>query len=43
MLRHAGGRFSHLPVVIVDYDPGWPTTTFEQLRDRMAATLGPWP
>jgi GrpB-like predicted nucleotidyltransferase (UPF0157 family) len=27
------------PVVIVDYDPSWPTT-FEQLRDRLAATLG---
>jgi GrpB-like predicted nucleotidyltransferase (UPF0157 family) len=28
------------PVVIVDYDPSWPAT-FEQLRDRVAATLGP--
>jgi GrpB-like predicted nucleotidyltransferase (UPF0157 family) len=28
------------PVVIVDYDPSWPDT-FEQLRDRVAATLGP--
>jgi GrpB-like predicted nucleotidyltransferase (UPF0157 family) len=27
------------PVVIVDYDPSWPAT-FEQLRDRLAATLG---
>jgi GrpB-like predicted nucleotidyltransferase (UPF0157 family) len=26
-------------VVIVDYDPSWPST-FEQLRDRLAATLG---
>ena len=28
------------PVVIVDYDPSWPAT-FHQLRDRLAATLGP--
>jgi GrpB-like predicted nucleotidyltransferase (UPF0157 family) len=28
------------PVVIVDYDPSWPDT-FQQLRDRLAATLGP--
>jgi GrpB-like predicted nucleotidyltransferase (UPF0157 family) len=28
------------PVVIVDYDPSWPAT-FQQLRDRLAATLGP--
>jgi GrpB-like predicted nucleotidyltransferase (UPF0157 family) len=28
------------PVVIIDYDPSWPAT-FEQLRDRLAATLGP--
>jgi GrpB-like predicted nucleotidyltransferase (UPF0157 family) len=28
------------PVVIVDYDPSWPAT-FEELRDRLAATLGP--
>jgi GrpB-like predicted nucleotidyltransferase (UPF0157 family) len=27
------------PVVIVDYDPSWPAT-FQQLRDRLAATLG---
>jgi GrpB-like predicted nucleotidyltransferase (UPF0157 family) len=27
------------PVVIVDYDPSWPST-FEQLRDRLAAALG---
>jgi GrpB-like predicted nucleotidyltransferase (UPF0157 family) len=28
------------PVVIVDYDPSWPAA-FQQLRDRLAATLGP--
>jgi GrpB-like predicted nucleotidyltransferase (UPF0157 family) len=28
------------PVVIVDYDPSWPAT-FQRLRDRLAATLGP--
>ena len=28
------------PVVIVDYDPSWPAT-FQQLRDRLAATLDP--
>jgi GrpB-like predicted nucleotidyltransferase (UPF0157 family) len=28
------------PVVIVEYDPSWPAT-FEELRDRLAATLGP--
>jgi GrpB-like predicted nucleotidyltransferase (UPF0157 family) len=28
------------PVVIVDYDPTWPDT-FAQLRDRVAAALGP--
>ena len=28
------------PVVIIDYDPSWPAT-FEQLRARLAATLGP--
>ena len=28
------------PVVIADYDPRWPGT-FQQLRDRLAATLGP--
>jgi GrpB-like predicted nucleotidyltransferase (UPF0157 family) len=28
------------PVVVVDYDPSWPTT-FRRLRDRLAATLGP--
>jgi GrpB-like predicted nucleotidyltransferase (UPF0157 family) len=27
------------PVVIADYDPSWPAT-FQQLRDRLAATLG---
>jgi GrpB-like predicted nucleotidyltransferase (UPF0157 family) len=27
------------PVVIVDYDPSWPAT-FQQLRDRLTATLG---
>jgi GrpB-like predicted nucleotidyltransferase (UPF0157 family) len=27
------------PVVIVDYDPSW-AATFQQLRDRLAATLG---
>ena len=28
------------PVVIVDYDPSWPAT-YQQLRDRLAAALGP--
>jgi GrpB-like predicted nucleotidyltransferase (UPF0157 family) len=28
------------PVVIADYDPSWPAT-FQQLRDRLATTLGP--
>jgi len=28
------------PVVIADYDPSWPAT-FQQLRDRLAAALGP--
>jgi hypothetical protein len=28
------------PVVIADYDPRWPAT-FQQLRHRLAATLGP--
>jgi hypothetical protein len=28
------------PVVIVGYDPSWPDT-FAQLRDRVAAALGP--
>jgi GrpB-like predicted nucleotidyltransferase (UPF0157 family) len=28
------------PVLIVAYDPSWPAT-FQQLRDRLAATLGP--
>lgn len=27
-------------VVIADYDPSWPAT-FQQLRDRLAASLGP--
>jgi GrpB-like predicted nucleotidyltransferase (UPF0157 family) len=27
------------PVVIVDYDPSWPAA-FQQLRERLAATLG---
>ena len=28
------------PIVIVDYDPRWPAI-FGQLRDRIAAALGP--
>jgi GrpB-like predicted nucleotidyltransferase (UPF0157 family) len=28
------------PVVVADYDPGWPAL-FAQLRDRLAAALGP--
>jgi GrpB-like predicted nucleotidyltransferase (UPF0157 family) len=28
------------PVVIADYDPSWPAT-FQQLRERLVATLGP--
>ena len=36
---HAAGAVGQA-LVGVDYDPSWPAT-FQQLRDRLAATLGP--